>query len=148
MLQDLLGVDARMQSVSAYAVSACGEMLVDCGKLAPSDDASGDLNVTLLDVDYLPYVDGIALDAASEVAQTFAFSASTDPGEQDLVLSAPKQASVPVQPLLCCLAAVTLQMASPARCEPRCWCRRAEQSGVDQVPGHVLQPGRAGVQHL
>ena len=73
-------MNARMQSVTSYAVSACGEVLVDCGKLAPATDLSGSLNVTLLDAEYLPFVDGLALDSATNVSQAFAFTASTDPG--------------------------------------------------------------------
>ena len=71
-----------MQSVSEYAVSACGQKLVGCDKLAPATDlTTGSLNVTMVDVDYLPFVDGLALDSAVDVAQAFAFTASTDPGE-------------------------------------------------------------------
>ena len=75
-------MNARMQSVTSYAVSSCGEMLVDCGKLAPATELSGSLNMTELSVDYLPFIDGLMLDSANKnVSEAFAFTASTDPGE-------------------------------------------------------------------
>ena len=81
-MQSALGVDTRIQSVSAYAVGACGQKLLTCpDKTAPSLDTLTDpSNASALLAPLVPVADAIATSSNYSFPQTFAFSASMDPG--------------------------------------------------------------------
>lgn len=75
-----LGVNSRMQSVSEYAVGACGQKLLTCpDKAAPSLDTAP-ANSTALLQPLQAVADAVVTSSEYSIAQTFAFSASMDPG--------------------------------------------------------------------
>ena len=76
--QSELGVIDRVQSVSSFAVEACGQKLLSCGKVAVSSTSLK--NSTLLASKVDPLVDGLVSSAAYPDPRIFAFSASMDPG--------------------------------------------------------------------
>ena len=80
-VQSALGVQARIQSLSAYAVSSCEQKLLACpGKTAPSLDTASPANATASLTALAPVADAIATSANYTAPLSFAFSASTDPG--------------------------------------------------------------------
>jgi len=86
-VQTALGVMSRAQSVSNFAVGACGQAVLGCGKTAPS---SLSLNATSLAA-IQPLTDGIMTSKSNTNAiSTFAFSASSDPGANTPRLPPPK----------------------------------------------------------
>lgn len=79
-VQTALGVNSRMQSVSEYAVGACGQKLLTCpDKAAPSLDTAP-ANSTALLQPLQAVADAVVTSSEYSIAQTFAFSASMDPG--------------------------------------------------------------------
>ena len=78
LLQTQLGVMSRAQSVSSYAVGACGQALLACGKTAIDDL---DVTAGTLQSQVQPYTDGIIVSSSyANALTTFAFSATSDPG--------------------------------------------------------------------
>lgn len=75
---ELLGVDDRVQSVSPYTTSACGEKLLACNLTAP--DAMQLDNTTMLQDTVGPYVDGVLVSSVEPYAKAFSFNAAQDPG--------------------------------------------------------------------
>lgn len=77
---NMLGVEDRVQSVSALTVAPCGQKLVACNRTAP-DAFSGQLdNATYLATYVEPFTDGLLLSSASNISTGFSFSAATAPG--------------------------------------------------------------------
>lgn len=77
-VQSQLGVMSRAQSVSSYAVGACGQALLGCGKKALSAVTP---TASQLQSQVQPYTDGIVVSSTyANALTTFAFSATSDPG--------------------------------------------------------------------
>ena len=81
IVQELLGVSNRLQSVSGYSVGACAQTLLACNKSAPDSFSStpAQIQSTLL-----PVTDAIVGSSASSANSltTLAFSATQDPGKK------------------------------------------------------------------
>ena len=74
---EILGVDDRVNDVSPYVTSACGQKIKECGRVGP--DAMALDNNTMLEETVGPSVDGLLTSAAYSYPKSFAFSAQ-DPG--------------------------------------------------------------------
>ena len=75
---ELLGLEDRVRDVSSFVTAPCGQKILSCGR--ESIDALSLGNETLLRETEVPYVDGILTTAQYPSSETFAFSASEDPG--------------------------------------------------------------------
>lgn len=75
---EILGLDDRVNDVSSFVTSACGQKILGCGREGP--DAMALDNTTMLDETVGPSVDGLLTSAAYSYPKSFAFSAAQDPG--------------------------------------------------------------------
>lgn len=76
--QSQLGVMTRVQSVSSYAVNACAQRLLSCGRTAVD---SLSLNASTLASRVEPYADAAIVSMPyPNAVSSVAFSASMDPG--------------------------------------------------------------------
>jgi hypothetical protein len=75
---EILGVDDRVNDVSPYVTSACGQKIKECGKVGP--DALALDNNTMLEETVGASTDGLLTSAAYSYPKSFAFSAAQDPG--------------------------------------------------------------------
>ena len=75
---EILGLDDRVNDVSKYVTSPCGQKILSCGQEGP--DAMSLDNNTMLTSTVSPYVDGLLSTAAYSYPKSFAFSAAQDPG--------------------------------------------------------------------
>lgn len=75
---EILGVDDRVNDVSTFVTSACGQKILECGRVGP--DAMTLDNNTMLEETVGPSIDGLLTSAAYSYPKSFAFSAAQDPG--------------------------------------------------------------------
>ena len=79
VVQELLGVMSRLESVSSFAVGSCGQKLLNCSKAAPDSFTS---SASAIQAQLLPLTDAIVTSSSSSNdLTTLAFSASQDPGK-------------------------------------------------------------------
>ena len=89
--QELLGVVDRVQSVSQYSVSSCGQFLLGCGKVAPDQFSQTNDQIQ---AQLLPFTDGIiASTAPSNDPTFFSFSSTADPGKPVPLAACKQEAS-------------------------------------------------------
>lgn len=78
---ELLGVADRVQSVSPFVVSPCGQFLVaECDRAVSDDFSQESSNATWLADTFLPTTDAVAFSGTLDLPTAFSFSAATDPG--------------------------------------------------------------------
>lgn len=75
---EILRLDDRVNDVSPYVTSACGQKILECGRVGP--DALALDNTTMLEETVGSSVDGLLTSAAYSYPKSFAFSAAQDPG--------------------------------------------------------------------
>lgn len=75
---EILGLDDRVNDVSKFVTSPCGQKILTCGNEGP--DAMALDNTTLLAATVGPKVDGLLTTAGYSYPKSFAFSAAQDPG--------------------------------------------------------------------
>lgn len=83
---EILGLDDRVNDVSKFVTSSCGQKILTCGNegsdaVSVVVESHGALNNdTLLSATVSPFVDGLLTTAGYSYPKSFAFSAAQDPG--------------------------------------------------------------------
>lgn len=75
---ELLGLDDRVDDVSQFVTSPCGQKILACNHTSPDAMKLG--NATYLKETLGPQIDGILTSSPYNDSRTFAFSAAQDPG--------------------------------------------------------------------
>jgi hypothetical protein len=83
--QEALNVTKRINSVSKYSVSSCGQKLLACNRTAPAVDLTGVNASALAATLNASLADAIIISGPSNLSNSISFDASSDPGRRPSV---------------------------------------------------------------